>query len=86
MLIQFSFKNYKSFRDDTVNYNSRFDLLANAINGTNTLVNGLMQMLAEGDIITVNVNAESDPNNIYELVVNTNREKFKQTGKNKLVY
>ena len=74
-----------SFRDETPNYNSKFDALANNINNTNSLMNTLLSMLEEGDIITVNVNAESDPNNIYELVVNTNREKFKQTGKNKLM-
>ena len=75
-----------SFRDDTPNYNSRFDMLANSIAGTNSLVNSLMQMLAEGDIVTVNVNAEADPNNIYEYVVNANRQKFRQTGKNPLAY
>lgn len=74
-----------SFHDDAPNYNGQLAILANAINGTNTLVNNLMQMLAEGDIVTVNVTGEVDTNNLYELVVNTNREKFKQTGKNKLM-
>ena len=74
-----------SFHDDAPNYNGQLAILANAINGTNTLVNSLMQMLAEGDIVTVNVTGEVDTNNLYELVVNTNREKFKQTGKNKLM-
>jgi len=74
-----------SFHDDAPNYNGQLAILANAINGTNTLVNNLMNMLAEGDIVTVNVTGEVDTNNLYELVVNTNREKFKQTGKNKLM-
>ena len=43
-------------------------------------------MVEEGELVNINVNAEADPNNIYELVVNTNRQKFKQTGKNPLSY
>ena len=75
-----------SFQDDTPNYNSRFEMLANAIYGTNSLVNSFMQMVADGDIITVNVNAEADPNNIYNYVIDANRRKFRQTGKNPLAY
>ena len=75
-----------SFHDETPNYNSRFEMLANAIYGTNSLVNSFMQMVAEGDIITVNVNAEADPNNIYNYVIDANRRKFRQTGKNPLAY
>ena len=75
-----------SFKNDTPNYNSRFDLLVSSINGTNTLVNSLINMLAEGDIIDININTEADTNNIYETVVNMNRQKFRQTGKNPLAY
>jgi len=45
-----------------------------------------MQMVADGDIITVNVNAEADPNNIYNYIIDANRRKFRQTGKNPLAY
>ena len=75
-----------SFKGNSSNYNSRFDTLANAVYGTNSLINSFMRMVEEGELVNINVNAEADPNNIYELVVNTNRQKFKQTGKNPLSY
>jgi hypothetical protein len=75
-----------SFHDDSPNYNNQLAMLATSINNTNMLVTALINMLAEGDIVTINVQTESDPNNIYETVVNTNRQKFRQTGKNPLAY
>lgn len=74
-----------SFRDETPNYNSKFDALANNINNTNTLMNTLLSMLEEGDIVNINVTTEADTNNIYDTVVNVNRQKFRQTGKNLLM-
>ena len=85
-------RNSKKFHDllnlDTpiVNYNGAFNYLTNQVATLTGVVNGFMQMVAEGDIVTINVNAEADPNNIYEYVVNTNRQKFRQTGKNPLAY
>lgn len=73
-------------RDNSVNYNGAFNYLTNQVATLTGVVNGFMQMVAEGDIVTVNVNAEADPNNIYEYVVNANRQKFRQTGKNPLAY
>lgn len=75
-----------SFQDDTPNYNGPLSLLANQVNGLTTVVNSFMQMVADGDIITVNVNAEADPNNIYNYVIDANRQRFRQTGKNPLAY
>ena len=49
------------------------------------VVNSFMQMVAEGDIVNINVSTEADTNNIYETVLNINREKFRQTGKNLLM-
>jgi hypothetical protein len=75
-----------SFKGNSSNYNSRFDTLADAVYGTNSLINSFMRMVEEGELVNINVNAEADPNNIYELVVNANRQRFKQTGKNPLSY
>ena len=75
-----------SFADDTPNYNGPLTALSNQVAALTNVVNGFMQMVADGDIVTVNVNAEADPNNIYNLVVNSNRQKFRQTGKNPLAY
>lgn len=75
-----------SFKSDTPNYNGSFASLNNQVAMLTGVVNSFMQMVADGDLININVNAEADPNNIYELVVNANRQKFKQTGKNPLSY
>ena len=74
-----------SFPDSTMNYNGALLALINQINTLTGVVNQFMSMVEEGDIVNVNVTGEVDTNNLYELVVNTNREKFKQTGKNKLM-
>jgi len=75
-----------SFKDDTPNYNGSFADLSNKVATLTTVVNSFMQMVAEGDIIDININTEADTNNIYETVVNMNRQKFRQTGKNPLAY
>lgn len=75
-----------SFQDKSGRNNGQLDVLSSQVAGMAGLINSFMQMVADGDLININVNAEADPNNIYELVVNTNRQKFKQTGKNPLSY
>ena len=74
-----------SFKSDTPNYNGSFASLNNQVAMLTGVVNSFMQLVAEGDIVNINVTGEVDTNNLYELIVNTNREKFKQTGKNKLM-
>ena len=75
-----------SFQDKSGRNNGQLDVLSSQVAGMAGLINSFMQMVADGELIKINVNAEADPNNIYELVVNTNRQKFKQTGKNPLSY
>ena len=75
----------RSFPDTTMNYNGALLALSNQINTLTGVVNQFMSMVEEGDIVNVNVTGEVDTNNLYELVVKTNHEKFKQTGKNKLM-
>lgn len=76
----------ESFGRDMPNYDDKFDILAASIAGTNSMLDSLMTMLAEGDIVTVNVNAEENPDNLYNLIVNTNRQNFKRTGRNQLAF
>lgn len=75
-----------SFQDKSGRNNGQLDVLSGQVASMAGLINSFMQMVADGELININVNAEADPNNIYELVVNTNRQKFKQTGKNPLSY
>lgn len=74
-----------SFKNDTPNYNGSFASLNNQVAMLTGVVNSFMQMVAEGDIVNINVSTEADTNNIYETVLNINREKFRQTGKNLLM-
>lgn len=75
-----------SFAREMPNYDDKFDTLAASIAGTNSMLDSLMTMLAEGDIVTVNVNAEGNPDNLYNLIVDTNRQNFKRTGRNQLAF
>jgi hypothetical protein len=45
-----------------------------------------MTMIESGAGVNINVTAEPDPTNIYNLVVDTNRTEWKRTGRNNLAY
>ena len=75
-----------SFVKDSNNYNSQLDALSSQMAGMNSLINSFMNLVADGEIVTVNVNAEANNDNLYQMVVDTNKQKFRQTGKNPLAY
>jgi len=74
-----------SFGFESPDYTNNINGLQNKIDGLTGVVNQFMTMIANGAGITVNVNAEADPTNIYQLVVDVNKQEFKRTGVNNLV-
>lgn len=72
-----------SFQDKSYNYTSEFDTLANGIMGTNMLLQSLCDTLEQGGIIDVNVNAETDSNNLFNFVIDKGKEEWKRTGRNR---
>ena len=75
-----------SFGIESTDYTNNLTALGNRIESTNALVNTLIGMLESGAGVNINVTAEADPTNIYNLVVDTNRTEFKRTGRNNLAY
>lgn len=75
-----------SFGIESTDYTNNLNSLGNRIESTNALVNTLIGMLEAGAGVNINVTAEPDPTNIYNLVVDTNRTEFKRTGRNNLAY
>lgn len=75
-----------SFGIEQTDYTNNLNSLGNRIESTNALVNTLIGMLESGAGVNINVTAEPDPTNIYNLVVDTNRTEFKRTGRNNLAY
>ena len=75
-----------SFGYDAPDYTNNFNSLSNRINATNDLVGTLIGMLEAGAGVNINVSAEPDPYNLYNLVVDTNRTEWKRTGRNNLAY
>ena len=74
------------FGIESTDYTNNLNSLGNRIESTNALVNTLIGMLEAGAGVNINVTAEPDPTNIYNLVVDTNRTEFKRTGRNNLAY
>ena len=64
------------------NYSGDFESLENSIYNTNVLMGEILSMLESGDVTTVNVEVAPVPGNIYDTVINTNRERFRRTGIN----
>lgn len=64
------------------NYSGDFESLENSIYNTNLLMGEILSMLESGDVTTVNVEVAPVPGNIYDTVINTNRERFRRTGIN----
>ena len=75
-----------SFGIESTDYTNNLNSLGNRIESTNALVNTLIGMLEAGAGVNINVTAEPDPTNIYNLVVDTNRTEWKRTGRNNLAY
>ena len=75
-----------SFGYESTDYTNNLNALSSRIEGTNNLVNTLIGMLEAGAGINVNITAEPDPYNLYNLVVDQNRTEFKRTGRNNLAY
>ena len=75
-----------SFGIESTDYTNNLNSLGNRIESTNALVNTLIGMLEAGAGVNINVTAEPDPTNIYNLVVDANRTEFKRTGRNNLAY
>jgi hypothetical protein len=73
-----------SFGFESPDYTNNINNLQSRIDNLTGVVDQFMTMIANGAGITVNVNAEADPTNIYQLVVDVNKQEFKRTGVNNL--
>lgn len=75
-----------SFGIESTDYTNNLTSLQNRIDTLTGVVNSFMTMIEAGAGVNINVTAEPDPTNIYNLVVDTNRTEFKRTGRNNLAY
>lgn len=75
-----------SFGIESTDYTNNLTSLQNRIDNLTSVVDSFMTMIESGAGVNVNVTAEPDPTNIYNLVVDTNRTEFKRTGRNNLAY
>ena len=75
-----------SFGIESTDYTNNLTSLQGRIDTLTGVVNSFMTMIESGAGVNINVTAEPDPTNIYNLVVDTNRTEFKRTGRNNLAY
>ena len=75
-----------SFGIESTDYTNNLTSLQNRIDTLTGVVDSFMTMIESGAGVNINVSAEPDPTNIYNLVVDTNRTEFKRTGRNNLAY
>ena len=75
-----------SFGIESTDYTNNLTSLQNRIDNLTSVVDSFMTMIESGAGVNINVTAEADPTNIYNLVVDTNRTEFKRTGRNNLAY
>ena len=71
-----------SFDRDIPDYSERFTSLENAMLNTNNLISGIIDMLENGSIVNVDVDVKPVPDNIYDSVIKTNYQRFRQSGHN----
>lgn len=75
-----------SFGIESTDYTNNLTSLQNRIDNLTGVVDSFMAMIEAGAGVNINVTAEPDPTNIYNLVVDTNRTEWKRTGRNNLAY
>ena len=75
-----------SFGIESTDYTNNLTALQNRIDNLTSVVDSFMTMIESGAGVNINVTAEPDPTNIYNLVVDTNRTEWKRTGRNNLAY
>lgn len=75
-----------SFGIEQTDYTNNLTSLQNRIDNLTGVVDSFMAMIEAGAGVNINVTAEADPTNIYNLVVDTNRTEWKRTGRNNLAY
>ena len=75
-----------SFGIESTDYTNNLTSLQNRIDNLTNVVDSFMTMIESGAGVNINVTAEPDPTNIYNLVVDTNRTEWKRTGRNNLAY
>lgn len=75
-----------SFGIEQTDYTSNLATLQSRIEALTGVVDNFMTMIEGGAGVNVEVHAEADPANIYNLVVDANRTEFKRTGRNQLAY
>lgn len=71
-----------SFDRDIPDYSERFTSLENAMLNTNNLISGIIDMLENGSVVNVDVDVKPVPDNIYDSVIKTNYQRFRQSGHN----
>lgn len=75
-----------SFGIESTDYTNNLTSLQNRIDTLTGVVDSFMTMIESGAGVNINVTAEPDPTNIYNLIVDTNRTEWKRTGRNNLAY
>ena len=75
-----------SFGIESTDYTNNLTSLQNRIDNLTSVVDSFMTMIEAGAGVNINVTAEPDPTNIYNLVVDTNKQEFKRTGRNNFAF
>ena len=75
-----------SFGIESTDYTNNLTSLQNRIDTLTGVVDSFMTMIESGAGVNVKVSAEPDPTNIYNLVVDVNKQEFKRTGRNNFAF